>query len=481
MLNLIAAASLATTKPNIIFILADDLGYGELGCYGQTKIKTPNIDRLAREGIRFTQFYSGSPVCAPSRCTLLTGLHTGHAYVRDNYEFGGFEPDSKEGQLPLPDGTFTVARLLKSQGYAAAAMGKWGLGGPDSSGHPLKQGFDHFFGVLCQRQAHNHYPDHLWQDFTLYPLDNPTFSAHQKLAKPPADPKAYDRYRGSEYTSDLVTREALSFVRTNRDRPFFLYLPYPVPHAALQVPEDSLADYESVFEETPYLGNQGYLPHRKPRAAYAAMVSRMDRHIGQVRATLEDLGIAKNTLIIFSSDNGPTFNGGTDSKFFQSAGPLRDLKTSVFEGGIRVPFVAWWPDRIKPGQVSKHVGAFWDFLPTVADLLRVPMLTTDGVSFLSTLTGRGRQKTHPYLYWEFHSGGGLQALRKGDWKAVRRQVKKNPQGPIMLFDLGNDIGESTDIAKKHPKVVAELDRLMQKARTRSVVEDWNFGARPSRP
>ncbi|MDX1740653.1 MAG: arylsulfatase, partial [Rhodothermales bacterium] len=353
-------------RPNIIYILADDLGYAELGSYGQTRIRTPHLDDLAREGIRFTQHYSGSPVCAPSRATLLTGLHTGHAQVRDNYELGGFLDEEERGQLPLEPGTVTLGTLLQEHGYTTAIIGKWGLGGPGSAGVPNNQGFDYFYGYLDQKQAHNYYPTHLWRNAEWDTLRNEYFHPHQRIDDEPADPSGYDSYKGVDYAPDLMTEEALGFIRDQRDGPFFLYLAYPIPHVALQVPDESLAEYD--FEETPYLGERGYLPHPRPRAAYAAMISRMDGYVGRVIALLRELGLDRNTLVVFSSDNGPTFNGGTDSDFFASAGPLRGLKTEVYEGGIRVPMIAWWPGRIAAGSVTDHVSAFWDVLPTVAEV-----------------------------------------------------------------------------------------------------------------
>ena len=470
----LAAGLLLPAKPNIVFVLADDLGYGELGSYGQTKIKTPILDQMAKEGIRFTDHYSGSPVCAPSRCTLLTGLHTGHAYVRDNYEMGGWGQNEPEGQLPLLANTETIARMLKRNGYVTGVFGKWGLGGPESNGHPNLQGFDEFFGILCQRVAHNHYPTHLWWNKSIFPLKNPYFSAHQKLIKEPANAKDYDRYQGMEFASDLITDRAIHFIRKNKGKPFFAYVPYPVPHAALQVPNDSLKEYENAFEETPYLGHKSYLPHRKPRAAYAAMVSRMDKHIGMILSELKKQRLDQNTIVFFSSDNGPTFNGGTDSAFFRSAGPLRDLKTSVYEGGIRVPLIAKFPGVIKPGRVSNHVSAFWDFAPTLAEISGSKWsVPTDGLSFWNELQGKP-QKPHEALYWEFSSGGGKQAVRFGNYKAVRVQIMKNPSGEIQLFDLSADIGESNNIAKSHPELVAKAAKLMSQMRTPSPIRSWNF-------
>jgi arylsulfatase len=454
--------------PNIVFILADDLGYGELGSYGQERIRTPHLDRLAREGMRFTQHYSGSPVCAPSRSVLLTGLHTGHAYIRDNDEMperGDVWHDlSLEGQRPMPESSYTIGKMLQAAGYTTGAIGKWGLGGPGSTGEPNRQGFDFWFGYLGQRVAHNHYPPHLWRNRERVALNNEYFFPHQRLPeeRDPNDPASYTSYRGTQYSQDLMIDEAVRFVSANRDRPFFLYLAFAVPHAALQVPDESLADYEGAFPETPYAGDKGYLPHRTPRAAYAAMVTRMDREVGRLMALLERLELDARTVVFFSSDNGPTFNGGTDSEFFESAAPFRGLKTQLYEGGIRVPLIARWPGRIPPGSVAGHVSAFWDLLPTFAELAGVKQPpSVDGISFAPTLFGRSAdQRVHDYLYWEFAGG---QAVRLDDWKAVRRTVDE----PIELYDLASDIGETSNVAAEHPDVVSRIDSILQVARTES--------------
>ncbi|MGD8699850.1 MAG: arylsulfatase [Gemmatimonadales bacterium] len=455
--------------PNIILILADDLGYAELGSYGQEKIRTPNIDRLAQEGMRFTQHYSGSPVCAPSRAVLLTGRHTGHAYIRDNDEMserGDVWHDlALEGQRPLPAGTHTIGTMLQEAGYVTGAIGKWGLGGPGSTGEPNRQGFDHWFGYLCQRIAHNYYPPYLWRNTEKHVLANEYFFPHQRLPEDadPYDPASYAPYSGTEYAMDLMAEEALAFIADNQDHPFFLYLPFPVPHAALQVPEESLREYEGAFPETPYRGEQGYLPHPKPRAAYAAMITRMDREIGRILDLLDRLGLAENTVVFFTSDNGPTFNGGTDSEFFGSAGPLRGLKAQLYEGGIRVPLIARWPEHVPPASVSDHLSAFWDFLPTLADLARIDEVPgqVDGLSMRPTLFGQpAEQDRHEYLYWEYQ---GRQAVRLADWKGYR----SSPDSPIELFDLATDIGEGHDVAQQHPDVVARIADIMATARTES--------------
>ncbi len=455
--------------PNVIFIMADDLGYGEVGCYGQTKIRTPSIDRIAAEGVRFTQHYSGSPVCAPSRCVLLTGLHTGHAYVRDNDEMNErgdvwHDPDL-EGQRPLLEDTYTLGTLFQSAGYATGAIGKWGLGGPESSGHPNRQGFDHWYGYLCQRVAHNYYPTHLWRNGEKDILEgNDYFYPHQRLPEDadPLDPEAYTPFTGALYSMDAMAEEARSFIRSHAEEPFFLYLPFPVPHAALQVPDDSLEEYEDAFGDTPYTGDRGYTPHPKPRAAYAAMVTRMDGEIGGILDLLEELGLTEDTLVLFTSDNGPTFNGGTDSDFFDSTSGLRGLKTQLYEGGIRVPFVARWPLRIPAGTVCDLPSGFWDFLPTFAELLDVSLpVPTDGLSLLPALgASGGPQREHEYLYWEFQ---GRQAVRMEDWKAYRVA----DSGAFELYDLATDPGETIDVTGEHPEVVARITEIMAGARTES--------------
>ena len=437
----------ATAKPNIIYLLADDLGYNELGCYGQKWIKTPHIDALAAEGMRFTQHYSGAPVCAPSRCVLLTGMHSGHAYIRNN---GEVKP---EGQRPIPDATVTIAELLQRRGYATAAIGKWGLGPPGSEGDPNKQGFDLFYGFNCQRHAHNHYPRYLWRNDKRVTLEGNT----RELT-------------GKQYSQDLFTQEALSFIRKNKDRPFFLYMPFAIPHLSIQVPTESLAQYKGKIPEADYK-HRGYLKHPFPRAGYAAMISHMDRDVGKIMALVKELGLDEDTLVMFSSDNGPTFNrlGGSDSDFFESAKPFSGLKGSVHEGGIRVPLVARWPGRIKPGTTSDHISAFWDVLPTLCEVSGAkPPADIDGISFAPTLLGAGRQKQHEYLYWEFAAYSGQQAVRMGKWKALRKGMFRGNMH-IHLYDLETDVAEKHDVSEKHPEVVAKIKRIMADAHTPSKV------------
>jgi len=437
-------------RPNIVFILADDLGYAEVGCYGQKKIRTPNIDRLAAEGMRFTHHYSGNPVCAPSRCALMTGLHTGHAQIRGNKQVGGKEGwklgSTIGGQWPLKEGTVTVAKILKQAGYTTGAFGKWGLGRVGTSGDPQKQGFDRFYGYICQRQAHTYYPNHLWSDGKIEWI------------------KENEGGKQVVYSHDLIAEQALEFIRANADRPFFCYVPFTIPHVALQVPDDSLAEYLGKWPDPPYDGKKGYVPHEHPRACYAAMVTRMDKDVGRITRLIDELGLGPRTLIIFTSDNGPTYAGGADSEFFESADGLRGLKGSVYEGGIRVPFIARWPGKIKPGSQTPHVSAFWDFLPTVCELIGVDAPAgIDGVSYLPTLLGKAsRQKKHDVLYWELR---GRQAVRLGDYKAVRAKAG----GKVELYNLATDEAEQHDLAEEQPELLAKMTELLRTSRTESDV------------
>ena len=445
-------------KPNVIYILADDLGYAELGCYGQEIIQTPNLDRMAAEGIRFTQHYSGSPVCAPSRCVLLTGKHTGHSYIRDNGRAPGRPLDPTKGlfpgQNPIPDEEFTLAEVLKERGYATACIGKWGLGYKGSTGDPNRQGFDLFFGYYCQIHAHNHYPRFLWRN-------------GEKVALEGND----GGLTGKHYSADLFTEEAKRFIRENQNRPFFLYLAYTLPHVSIQVPEETLALYKGKLPETPYKARGHYLRHPYPHAGYAAMVTHLDMRIGEILQVLKELELDENTLVMFSSDNGPTYDrvGGADSAFFHSTGPLRGRKASVYEGGIRIPFIARWPGVIEPGRVTDHVSALWDVFPTVCEVAGVPIPRgLDGVSFLPTLAGRGEQPKHEALYWEFRSYGGQQALRFGDWKAVRTGLRRpGTDTRIQLYNLTEDVGESRNVASERPDLVARAKELMLASRTKS--------------
>ena len=428
--------------PNIVYIMSDDLGYAELGSYGQKKIRTPNLDRLAAEGMRLTQFYAGSPVCAPSRCALLTGKHSGRMTIRNNSEV------QPEGQRPIKDTDVTIAELLKKKGYATACIGKWGLGYPDSEGDPLKQGFDSFFGYNCQRHAHNHYPTYIRKNRERVPLEGNLGGA-----------------TGRQHTHDLMETEALRFIQDNRGKPFFLYLPFTIPHAAIQVPEDSLAEYRGQWDDPPYSGERGYQPHPHPRAAYAAMITRMDRSVGRILEQLKKLGLDNETLVIFTSDNGPTHGGvgGSDSAFFESAGPLRGLKGSVYEGGIRVPFIARWPGKIPAGVTRDFIAANWDVLPTLCQAAGIETpRDVDGISILPVLRDGGAMPIREYLYWEFPAYGTQQAVRMGDWKAVRQNMNR---GPVVteLYNLKIDLSESRNVAADNPKVVQRMEEIMREA------------------
>lgn len=467
--GLVRAAGLAAAEPppNIVLIVADDLGYSDLSCYGQKRFDTPNVDRLAAEGARFTAHYSGSPVCAPSRCSLLTGLHTGHACIRANDELPErgdvWNDPSLEGQRPLPPGTATIGTLLKGAGYDTALVGKWGLGGPASDGVPTRHGFDHAFGYLCQRQAHNHYPDHLWRNGRRVALDNPSFRAHQRFdaAADPADPRAYDRYQGRVYAQDAMMDEAIAWLRDRGTRPFFLHLAPALPHLALQVPEEGLAPFAGRFPETPYLGEKGYLPHRTPRAAYAAMIARLDAGVGRLMRTLAETGLDSRTLVIFTSDNGATFEaGGYDGRFFESNAPWRGGKQDLYEGGIRVPFIARWPGRVPKGIVRDEPCASWDLAATFADLAgATPMPGHDGVSLRPLLEGRPAAPRAP-LYWEYL---GKQAVRDGRWKAIFDA----PTGVIEVYDLAADPGERRNVARARAGEAARLRQIMRDSRVES--------------
>ena len=429
-------------KPNIIFVLVDDLGYGDLGSYGQQHISTPSIDRMALEGMRFTQHYSGSTVCAPSRCTLLTGKHTGHSAVRDN--------EGRFGAMPLGSSEVTVAQVLKKAGYSTAMIGKWDMAGPDSKGTPNQVGFDYSFGYLHSSRAHNYYPDYLWRNGEKVML------------------KGNQNGKGIQYTHDLFTQEALKYLEQDRENPFFMYLAYTIPHAELSVPEDSMEPYLEEFMEKPSKRLESwewksgrYHPQEYPKAAFAGMISRLDRDIGRLMIKLKEKGLDRNTLLIFTSDNGPHREGGAAPYFFNSNGPLRGLKRDLYEGGIRVPFIAHWPGKIEAGTVNDHISASWDILPTFSMLAGFdPPKEIDGISMVSTLFGStSLQEQHKYLYWEFKD---KQALRMGEWKAVR---VKGKDSPLELYNLKNDIGETQDLSKQHPETLSEIRKIMKESHT----------------
>jgi arylsulfatase A-like enzyme len=439
-------------SPNIVFIMADDLGYGDIGPFGQTKIHTPRLDAMAREGTRFTSFYAGSPVCAPSRSTLMTGQHTGHTPIRGNKEAQPL------GQLPLPDDAVTLAEVLKARGYATGGFGKWGMGDSGTEGVPTKQGFDEFFGYLDQRRAHFYYPEFLIRGEERVPLPN-------RVKEEPRSPGAGPATVRAVFSEDTIVGAALSFIDRHKEGPFFLYLPFTIPHAELQPPQDAFAPYlrpdgSSIFPETPFPGPH-YGAQAMPHAAYAAAVSRMDRDVGRVLDRLKELGLDDNTLVIFTSDNGPSIEGGSDPEFFASSGPYRGHKRDVYEGGIREPMIARWPGRVPAGATSDHVWAMWDVFPTFAALAGAKVHAgIDGLDMTAALTGKGTAPQHDHLYWEFHELGGKQAVRRGNWKAVRLGLIKNPDAPVELYDLSTDPGETRDLAAQHPDVARELKAIM---------------------
>lgn len=493
---LIAALSLSARQPNVVFILADDLGAGDLGCYGQTKIKTPNLDRMAAEGIRLTQHYSGNAVCAPSRCVLMTGKHPGHAIVRDNRGMAsgakvkkeGGRPET-EGQHPIPAEDVTLAELFTEQGYASGGFGKWGLGGPGTTGEPMKQGFTRWFGYNCQSVAHNFYPTYLWDNQKAIELNNPSFPAHDSFRadEDPSKPESYKRFQGNEYSSDLIAEQALRFARENKDRPFFLYWPTTVPHVALQVPDDSLREYEGLWEDPPYKGGKGYIPHYSPLAAYAAMITRMDREIGRLMDLIKELGLDENTIFVFTSDNGPlngTHQGlaGTDATFFNSAMGLRDGKGTLYEGGIRAPGIVRWKGHVKAGAISARVTGFEDWMPTLMELVGASAKTPaglDGISFAPTLLGE-KQPEREFLYREFLGYGGQQSLRMGDWKLIKiglmgKGKKAGPKGDaIQLYDLASDPKETRNVAGQHPEILAKMETHLKSQHAAST--DFPFPA-----
>lgn len=444
-----------TAKPNIVFILADDLGYGDIGAYGQQHMETPHLDRLAQAGLKFTQFYAGSTVCAPSRSALLSGQHTGHTYIRGNKEI------QPEGQHPLADSVETFAMLFQEAGYVTGAFGKWGLGMVGTPGDPNNKGFDTFFGYNCQRQSHRYYPTHLWHNDQRMELIGNDLSEKRTFA------------------ADVIQEQTLKFINTYKDTSFFLFVPTILPHAELAGPTDSLyLRYADRWEETPHKG-QDYGPHasiagyasvEKPRAMFASMVNRLDEYVGQIVHSLEQKGILDNTIIIVSSDNGAHLEGGADPDFFNSTASLRGRKRDLYEGGIRVPLIVHWPKKISSGQVSHHVAAAWDFMPTFAELLgAAEPRYTDGLSLLPTWTGQGEQKEHGYLYWEFHEAGGRQAVRQQDWKLIVLYAKDPTKRQVELYNLQQDPSEQNNLSSQYPDKVQELLLLIEEAHTENPI------------
>ncbi len=440
--------------PNIVYILADDLGYGDLSCYGQQNFSTPNIDRIAAQGMLFTQHYAGCTVCAPSRSSLMTGLHTGHTPIRGNK---GWKP---EGNWPLPANTFTLGKMLQSKGYTTGAFGKWGLGFIDSEGDPNLQGINEFYGYNCQGLAHNYYPDHLWHN-------------HEKILLPENDSS-----RTGAYSADLIHVAALNFIETNKSKPFFLFYPTAIPHAELFAKEEYMnrfrgkflpeKSYEGTDDGPTYrLGPYGSQP--EAHAAFAAMVAQLDDYVGEILVKLTELGLEKNTIVVFASDNGPHMEGGADPDYFNSNGDLRGYKRDLYEGGIRTAMLVKWPGKVMEGSKSDHVSAFWDILPTFAEITGAEVIAeTDGISFLPELLGKN-QKQHEYLYWEFHEQGGKTAIRMGKWKAVTLNVNKPDEKVTELYNLSEDPGETINLADANPEMLIRLEELMKEAHKPSEV------------
>ena len=461
LLGAVLGLSVQAEKPNIIYILADDLGYGDISSLGQKHFETPNIDKLKAGGKFFSNHYSGSTVCAPSRSALMTGQHTGNTYIRGNREI------VPEGQTPIPASEWLLPEMLKGAGYVSGAFGKWGLGFPGSEGDPLKQGFDVFYGYNCQRLGHHYYPYHLWDNEKKVMLDENAGTAK------------------GVYAPELIHDRTLKFIEDYKERPFFLYVASIIPHADLAAPEAYMEKFRDKFKEVkPYKGvdsgprlRQGpYQSQKEPRAAFAAMVTLLDDQVGEIVAKCEELGIADKTLIIFTSDNGAHQEGGADPKFFNSGGPYRGYKRDLYEGGVHVPMMAYWPGKVAAGSESNHISAFWDMMPTFAELAELPVPEkTDGISMVSALTGKGEQMEHPYLYWEFHERGGRVAVRMGKWKGVRYNVLKKPNAQMKLFDLESDPGEKNNLAVENPEVVDRILKIMNSARTDSELFKFNQG------
>ncbi|MFT7033819.1 MAG: arylsulfatase A-like enzyme [Cyclobacteriaceae bacterium] len=478
-------------KPNIIYILADDLGYAELGSYGQQLIETPNLDALASSGMKFTQHYSGAPVCAPSRCVLLTGQHSGHAYIRGNDEWASrgevwnfakaVEDPNLEGQRPIPANIPTIGNVLQEAGYKTGLVGKWGLGAPLTDGIPNNRGFDFFYGYNCQRQAHQLHPMHLWKNKEKVWLDNELVPPTTKLdsAADPYEQASYSKYFQKDYAPKLMQDEVLKFIDQNKDSAFFMYYATPLTHVPLQVPQEYIDKYVEKFgEEEPYLGDKGYFPTRYPKATYAAMVTYMDDQVGEIIQKLKDIGQYENTLIIFSSDNGPSYVGGTDSPFFDSAKPFKSEygwgKGFTHEGGIRVPMIASWEGKIAPGTQSDLISAFWDVLPTVAEVAGTKAPDNiDGISFLPELLGKKDQLKHGFLYWEFPAYQGQQAVRMGNWKGLRKNIFKGNM-EIELYNLKDDPAEQNNIAAENPNIVSQIERIMVEQHTTATIERFKI-------
>ncbi|MDZ4850748.1 MAG: arylsulfatase [Pirellulaceae bacterium] len=468
----------ADSKPvNIVYILADDLGWGELGCFGQQKIPTPNIDRLAVEGMRLTQHYSGAPVCAPSRCVLMTGKHLGRAEIRGNLQAQKIMPQFTEGQYPLTEGAVTFPQLLKRAGFATGAMGKWGLGPVGSTGEPSQKGFDLFFGYNCQGVAHSFYPGYLWRNADKVTINQKSIPGHAK--QPEGEVKLED-WIGENYAPKLMVAEAEKFIDSNAAKPFFLYLPFTEPHVAMHPPKETVEKFPTEWDSQFYRGESGYLPHPRPRAGYAAMISELDDHVGRVLSKLDAAGLTDKTLVIFSSDNGATHAGpagtnfhigGADPIFFNSTNGLRGYKGSVYEGGIRVPTIVRWPGHVKAGSVNETCSYFADWFPTLCDAvgLEKPNELSGESLWSSILIGTKIENRKP-LIWIFPEYGGQVAVRLGDYKIVRQGLKSKKPGDWEVYNIDKDIGEKNNIAAEHEVIIQQVQKLLKK----EVLENERF-------
>lgn len=452
---LLAGAAITTSlqaaadRPNIIYVLADDLGYGDLSCYGQKTLETPHLDRLAKEGMRFTRHYAGSTVCAPSRCVLMTGLHTGHARIRGN----------GPGQLKPED--LTIATVLRKSGYKTGCFGKWGVGNPPPLDDPDRHGFDEFYGYVNMYHAHNYYPEWLVKNGRKVPLRNKLYEDWLEKRTGPREGAGIAKV-AVDYAPALISDAAIQFIDDNHQKPFFLYYALNIPHANNEGGGEKRINRNGM--RVPSFGGFANRDWPAQEKGFAQMINYIDQDIGKILKTLKARGIDDNTIVMFSSDNGPHQEGGHKMPFFDSNGPLRGMKRDLYEGGVRVPFIARWPGRIPADGTSSHISGFQDIFPTLAQLAGAPRpARTDGISMLEELMGRPeKQKKHPHLYWEFYEKGGRVGVVKGDWKAVRLDILKNPDAPIELYDLSKDIGEENNVANLHPDIVAQMAAILKK-------------------
>ena len=459
-----------TARPNVVLILADDLGWGELGCYGQQKIRTPNLDRLASQGLRFTQCYSGAPVCAPCRNVLLTGRHLGHVTIRGNQPARDTNGKVVEGQHPIPADALTIAEVFQQNGYVTGAFGKWGLGPVGSTGDPNAQGFDRFYGYNCQRVAHSYYPPHLWSDDQKVTINASPIPGHAR--KPEGDITFAD-WSADNYAPDLILAEAVQFLDDHANDPFFLYLPFVEPHVAMQPPRSHVEAYPESWDDRPYRGQCGYTPHPRPRAGYAAMITDLDEHVGTILAKLEELGLEDDTLVMFTSDNGTTHGsggdevfgvGGVDSDFFDSTGGLRGFKGSVYEGGLRVPMIARWPGKVPANAVTDQATYFPDLFPTLCKFIGAEVPEgLDGDNIEVAMLGIGTLAERKPMVWTFVEYGGQVAIRIDDWKVVQRGLKRQngKPNPWEVFDLSSDPGETANLASAHPELIERAKQILR--------------------